>query len=328
MNKLKSAVIAVMFLMMLTVMPFGVYAAESSGNMQVEDSIVPSASAASDKNGLIKEKGKYYYYVKGKKVINSWKKINGYSYYFTGTGRAVTSYIRLNGKAYVFESNGHLLRKGKSVFYKLGKYTFYVNKNGEAATGWFTVQGRLFYADPKGRIYKNKVRDGVTFLSTGKAKINSASKLKIKTMEIMKNIASPGMSKSQKLRAAWNYVVSSGRFYYRSTDYNIWREGWQKDSAYEMFTMRSGSCTEFATAFAALAAEAGYDPYVVYGRVPGSRDGAADGMTRHCWIEINGLSYDPEGVYAGWSGYVYGSNGYPIYHTVTQRENFKKSTPK
>lgn len=327
MNKLKSAVMGFVFLLMIAVLPSGVYASESMDSICTEESIVLPASASSQKNGLVKVKNNYYYYINGKKVTNTWKTINGRKYYFQEKGNAA-SYIRLNGKAYVFDPYGRLVNKGKSVFYRKGAHTFYVDKNGEAATGWFTAQGKLFYADPKGRLYKNRVRDGVTFSSTGRAKNNSAAKLKMKTMEIMKNITTPGMSKPQKLRAAWNYVVNSGRFYYRSTDYNIWREGWQKESAYEMFYMRSGSCTEFATAFAALAAEAGYDPYVVYGRVPGSRDGAADGMTRHCWIEIDGLSYDPEGVYAGWSGYVYGSNGYPIQHTVTQYENFNKSTPK
>lgn len=39
---------------------------------------------------------------------------------------------------------------------------------------------------------------------------------------------------------------------------------------------------------------------MICGRVPGSRDGAADGFTRHCWVKINGLYYDPEAQYAGW----------------------------
>ena len=38
-----------------------------------------------------------------------------------------------------------------------------------------------------------------------------------------------------------------------------------------------GNCYGFASAFAALAQEVGYEPYMVYGYVPGSRDGRADG---------------------------------------------------
>ena len=44
---------------------------------------------------------------------------------------------------------------------------------------------------------------------------------------------------------------------------------------------------------------------MICGRVPGSRDGAADGFTRHCWVKINGLYYDPEAQYAGWMKGVY-----------------------
>ena len=40
--------------------------------------------------------------------------------------------------------------------------------------------------------------------------------------------------------------------------------------------------------------ELGYNPYVVLGRVSGTRDGAADGLTRHGWVMIDGAYYDPE----------------------------------
>lgn len=240
----------------------------------------------------------------------------------------MTNCANINGKAYVFNTKGHLLHPAKKGFYKAGQNTYYVDTNGQASTGWFIVKGKLYYADPKGRAYKNRTRDGIVFSSTGAAKSSNVTKLKIQVIQIMDSITTPKMSKEQKLRAAWNYVVYGGNFNYRVTDINIWRDGWVKDSAYQMFSQKRGSCTEFACAFAALAAEAGYTPYVVYGRVPGSRDGAPDGMTRHCWVEINGLYYDPEGTWAGWSGYVYGAGSYPMYHTVTQYSNYIKSNPK
>ena len=67
-----------------------------------------------------------------------------------------------------------------------------------------------------------------------------------------------------------------------------------------MFRTGYGNCYGFSCIFAALAREIGYTPYMICGRVPGSRDGAADGFTRHCWVKINGLYYDPEAQYAGW----------------------------
>ena len=38
--------------------------------------------------------------------------------------------------------------------------------------------------------------------------------------------------------------------------------------------------------------EIGYNPYVVLGRVSGTRDGAADGLTSHGWVIIDGCYYD------------------------------------
>lgn len=59
---------------------------------------VQAATTKTVKNGLKKENGQYYYYVKGKKVKNAWKTVTvtnskthkktSYRYYFTGTGRA------------------------------------------------------------------------------------------------------------------------------------------------------------------------------------------------------------------------------------------------
>lgn len=323
MKKLKYVILTMLFCASMLI-PVGVSAA-----VETQSAVSAAAQAkAAPKTEIRKVGSKYYGYVNGKRVKDTWVTWKGYKYYIMSKGYACTSCINLDGKAYVFNAKGQLVRPSKPTIYTRGQYSWYVDKNGQAKIGWFVVSNKLYYADPKGRLYKNRTRDGISFSATGAAKSGTASKLKIKTVQIMASITKPGMTKAQKLKAAWNYVVNSGKFYYRYTDINIWETGWVKKSAYEMLTMGNGSCTEFACLFAALAAEAGYNPYVVFGRVPGSRDGAADGMTRHCWVEINGLVYDPEGSWDGWSGYIYGSSGYPMYHTVTQYTNYIKSNPK
>ena len=45
-------------------------------------------------------------------------------------------------------------------------------------------------------------------------------------------------------------------------------------------------------------------------------------LTRHCWVEINGLYYDPEAQYAGWMTGVYGYDYYPISHQIQRVVNF------
>ena len=61
-----------------------------------------------------------------------------------------------------------------------------------------------------------------------------------------------------------------------------------------MLVSGGGDCYGFACTFAAMAREIGYNPYVVLGRVSGTRDGAADGLTSHGWVIIDGCYYDPE----------------------------------
>lgn len=77
-----------------------------------------------------------------------------------------------------------------------------------------------------------------------------------------------------------------------------------------------GDCYGFACTFAAMAREIGYNPYVVLGRVSGTRDGAADGLTSHGWVIIDGCYYDPEAQFAGWYRGVYGSSSYDINHQI------------
>ena len=80
-----------------------------------------------------------------------------------------------------------------------------------------------------------------------------------------------------------------------------------------MLVSGGGDCYGFACTFAAMAREIGYNPYVVLGRVSGTRDGAADGLTSHGWVIIDGCYYDPEAQFDGWARGVYGLGYYPMY---------------
>ena len=70
------------------------------------------------------------------------------------------------------------------------------------------------------------------------------------------------------------------------------------------------------------AKELGYNPYVICGRVPGSRDHAADGYTRHGWVMINGKHYDAEGAFAGWGG-CFGTSDFTTAYQVQKIVRFK-----
>ena len=65
-----------------------------------------SAKKAAKKSGLVREKGKYYYYSKGKKVKNTWKTIKKKKYYFGPDGAAKTGWYTISGTSYYFNSKG------------------------------------------------------------------------------------------------------------------------------------------------------------------------------------------------------------------------------
>ena len=312
------------FLMLFFIlfMPGRTYAAQT--DVTAFSAADTDVGAAAARNGLVKcRNGRYCFYYKGKKLKNTWRTVAQKQYYFGASGYCVTTSINLKGTIYVFNSEGQLYKPSRRRIYKSKGYYYCVNSNGTADAGWIVVNNRLYLANTRsGRIYTNRTYKGIALGSNGAAKINTASRLKIKTMSAVASITKKGMTKSQKLYACWKYLVNSGKFRYWSFSPNISKRGWQKECALSMLIYYRGSCSNFACAFAALAAEVGYDPYIVYGRVPGSRDGAADGMTRHCWVMISEGHYDPEGAYAGWSGFIYGKSYYPIYHTVTQTVNF------
>ena len=112
--------------------------------------------------------------------------------------------------------------------------------------------------------------------------------------------------------------------YYSSAYYpDLNQNDWWRMTAWRTLATGKGNCYGYACAFAALAREIGYDPYVVCGRVPGTRDGAGDGFTRHSWVIINGLHYDPEGQAKGWHTGVYGSYSYGMDNQIRKTVNFR-----
>ena len=94
------------------------------------------ADAAVQKSGLVKVRGKYYYYQSGKAVKNTWKKVKGSKYYFGKNGAAVTKSTKIGKTYYVFSTKGVLLT-GKGVHVKKisGKY-YQIDKKGRAKAGW------------------------------------------------------------------------------------------------------------------------------------------------------------------------------------------------
>lgn len=278
---------------------------EMSQNVQAAtEKTQTTTQTVKKKNGLYQEgKRRYCYYQNGKKVKTTWKTIKGDKYYF---GKSATAFIGpgiVNKKLYLFRANGKLFtRKINGIVSVLGE-KYYVYKNGEIRTGWISYKGSIYYAGTLGKIVKNTTYGGVKFNQEGAAKVTPQSQLHIYAQNVLNSVTTSSMTRMEKLRACYNYLAYSGRFYYYSpADPNLSEKSWYIGCANRMLGQGRGNCYGFACAFAALAREIGYTPYLMCARIPGSRDQAADGYTRHCWVMINGEHYDPEGSFAGWGG--------------------------
>ncbi len=264
----------------------------------------------------VKDGKKTYYCGKNGVLSAGWKKWKGRRYYLSPkNNQMVIGSQKIKGTRYIFDSKGRLADPKGTAAVTVGKEVYCAGPGGRPVSGWQVVGGKLYYASRTGKVKRSTTYQGITLTKTGAAKEDLNALLKMRIIQVLNSITSRQASRSTKLRACWSYVTG-GRFHYASKYPSLYSSGWQRRTAYDMLSTHSGNCYSFACAFAALAAEIGYRPYVVCGRVHGSRDGAADGFTRHAWVRISGLNYDPEAQYAGWAAGIYGRGGYPVAHQV------------
>ncbi len=256
------------------------------------------------------------------KRAGKWKKQNGAKYYLLEDGSMAVGARRIGDIYYVFDPNGALLQPENTSIVRAGKNRYYVTPEGKAVSGWHIIKKKLYKTSRRGRILTDRTVDGIALTKNGSAADSVQAVWKKKFIQTAKAVTNERMTRGEKLRACWNYVASHRNFRYALKYPTLSETDWQKKTAYNMLTTRSGNCYSFACAFAALANEVGYRSYVVCGRVSGSRDHARDGLTRHAWVRIGGLNYDPEGQFAGWYRGCYGASGYRIRHTVQKTVRF------
>lgn len=253
------------------------------------------------------------------KLAGTWKRSDGkkVSYRYRD-GSYPTRIAKIGSKVYCFGAKGRLStsRKALRVIDVEGN-KHGVASDGSLVKGWRVSGSDLYYFS--GTYLKGKAsgkRGDVRFASSGKAVRDLNAAVKVQCMRVLSKVAKPGASKAAKLRGSWKYLTSKSRWSYsigyRSFSFLETRT-WAKRYAYEMFASKRGDCYGFAACLAALAHEVGYkDVQVVTCRVPGSRDGASDGYTRHGLTKVNGRWYDPEAQFAGWASGIYGARHYPM----------------
>lgn len=273
-NVMWKIILAVFLLMSLASV---VHAAEIE-NPSVDVSVT---AAPAPKRGLIKEGKYYYFYQKGMRLRNCWKRIDGYRYYFKSNGKAAIGAAKIKGKYYIFGKSGRLCTPKRNYLMSINGRKYYVSPNGNPVPGWHVIRKKLYYVYQNGRCAANTKRDGIIFTAEACAKNNVQTKLKIKCMQVISKVTNSGMSKSQKLRACWYYMNT---IHYQPWKYpDTTKKYWPQQCALDMLDTMGGNCYGFANAFAALAKELGYTPYVI--EIPKC----------HCWVRIDGLYWDNMG---------------------------------
>ena len=112
----------VLMITMLFCLTFGTVCAQAA------TTATTTTAKAAVKNGWKKEGGQYYYYIKGKKVTNKLKKINGAIYYLGSNGARKTGWYTVKSgntyKTMQFASNGKYTGKSKKANAELMPFEF------------------------------------------------------------------------------------------------------------------------------------------------------------------------------------------------------------
>ncbi|MCD8015843.1 MAG: hypothetical protein LUG99_22335 [Lachnospiraceae bacterium] len=226
-------------------------------------------------------RGKTFYYIDGVKVTGL-KTIDSKTYYFKPSNGAMVTekWVTLKkGKAW-FNKNGVRVTGIK----KINKKYYYFSAKGILKTGTTKDGKNTYYADSKGVLYAWKI--GSKYYKSNGKRMDSVDKKEFKTYlrakSIAEDITTSKMSKAQKLKVCFNWVMSKN--YAQMTD-GINYPGWTADHANDHFLYGKGNCHADACALAYLAKAIGYDE--VYACTDSTGTGA------HGWCEINGLVYDP-----------------------------------
>lgn len=205
------------------------------------------------------------FYYNGK-LANGLITVNGKSFNFEN-GTLRTGYQKINGKTYYYNSAG-ILQKNGIVGSEKDGYCYadkngvidFTYRNGVTSGGydWLVVDGKAYKVEDE--------NDEVLF----------------KALKLVDYICDRDMSKSEKLRACFDYLQDDNytELNPRIPDYT--GMDWPIIYANDIFDDDQGNCLSFAAAFAYMAVAIGYDE--VYGCHSGG----------HGWCEINNLVYDPE----------------------------------
>ncbi len=165
---------------------------------------------------------------------------------------------------------------------------YHVSKNGYAidryAKGLHEIDGGMYYVKEDGSFLTNSAVEYLTFDANGRYTSGNAT-LDSYVDQALAACTNSGMTKAQKLRAAYLYVRDHGAYLARPHQARG-TTAWAEESASFMFEHKKGNCYCFAGQFLYMARRLGYNAYVVSG-------GVSRKDSDHAWVMIceNGVPY-------------------------------------
>lgn len=222
------------------------------------------------KNGFKIQDGRLYHYTDGQLDVYQpgFVQIGDAVYHVSAEDSAIDPYpagfVTIDGKLYHVSKNG----------YAIDRY----------AEGLHEIDGGMYYVKEDGSFLTNSAVGYLTFDANGRYTSGNAT-LDSYVDQALAVCTNSGMTKAQKLRAAYLYVRDHGAYLARPHQARGTTE-WAEESALFMFEHKKGNCYCFAGQFLYMARRLGYDAYVVSGGV-GRKD------SDHAWVMIceNGVPY-------------------------------------
>lgn len=200
-----------------------------------------------------------------------------------------------DGSRYYYDANGVMVT---SKMIKVKKDTYYCTKSGKLKKGWLKYKGSRYYFYDNYKMAKNVILKQKYKINKKGKLVKTFSKTEVKARriaeEVVKKITDESMGKSQKLYAAYSYVVKNIT-YNSNTPAGKGSKDWAAKCAIKTLRYGTGECYGFAAAFVYMAKVIGYEnAHVCYG----STMSASYPWAPHGWaeIKIKGTTYlfDPE----------------------------------
>ena len=246
------------------------------------------------KNGFKIQDGRLYHYTDGQLDVfqPGFVQIGDAVYHVSAEGSVIDTYpagfVVVDGVLCHVSVTGGSFDLYPAGFVTIDGKLYHVSKNGYAidryAKGLHEIDGGMYYVKEDGSFLTNDAVGYLTFDANGRYTSGNAT-LDSYVDQALAVCTNSGMTKAQKLRAAYLYVRDHGAYLARPHQARGTTE-WAEESALFMFEHKKGNCYCFAGQFLYMARQLGYDAYVVSGGV-GRKD------SDHAWVMIceNGVPY-------------------------------------